>query len=101
MKAPTGKLAFAYRTIAELEAERDQLRAEVERLQLLVSAGEEVEQHLQRNSDIDRIRADALRKDTERYQVRLETIRALFPNAPSDAELDIAIYAALSSKGGE
>ena len=31
MKAPTGKLAFAYRTIATLEAERDQLRAEVER----------------------------------------------------------------------
>lgn len=32
MKAPTGKLAFAYRTISELEAERDQLRAEVEAL---------------------------------------------------------------------
>lgn len=40
MKAPTGKLAFAYRTISELEAERDRLRAEVE----------------------------ALRKDAERYQ---------------------------------
>ena len=33
MKAPTGKLAFAYRTIAALEDERDTLRAEVERLQ--------------------------------------------------------------------
>ena len=32
MKAPTGKLAFAYRTISELEAERDRLRAEVEAL---------------------------------------------------------------------
>lgn len=32
MKAPTGKLAFAYRTISKLEAERDQLRAEVEAL---------------------------------------------------------------------
>lgn len=31
MKAPTGKLAFAYRTIAALEVERDTLRAEVER----------------------------------------------------------------------
>ena len=33
MKAPTGKLAFAYRTIAALEVERDTLRAEVEQLQ--------------------------------------------------------------------
>ena len=32
MKAPTGKLAFAYQTIANLEAERDKLRAEVEAL---------------------------------------------------------------------
>lgn len=30
MKAPTGKLAFAYRTIAALEVERDTLRAELE-----------------------------------------------------------------------
>jgi hypothetical protein len=32
MKAPTGKLAFAYRTISELEARRDKLRVEVEAL---------------------------------------------------------------------
>ena len=32
MKAPTGKLAFAYRTIAALEVERDALCAEVEQL---------------------------------------------------------------------
>lgn len=60
MNKPTGKLAFAYRTIANLEAERD-----------------------------------ALKVDVERYQLRLETIRALYPNAPSDVELDIAIGAAI------
>lgn len=32
MKVPTGKLAFAYRTIAALEVERDTLRAEVAQL---------------------------------------------------------------------
>lgn len=43
MKAPTGKLAFAYRTIAALEAERDALRADVERLE---ASNEHLELHL-------------------------------------------------------
>lgn len=49
------------------ETERE-LRAEVERLQLLVGAGEEVERHLQLNSDVECIRADSLRNDAERYR---------------------------------
>lgn len=33
----------------------------------------------------------SLKQDAERYQLRLETIRALYPTSPSDCELDIAI----------
>ena len=36
-----------------------------------------------------------LEKDAARYQLRLETIRALYPSAPSDIELDTAIDAAM------
>lgn len=51
-------------------------------------------------SDFDTLLAerDALKKDAERYRLRLETIRALYPDAPTDAELDIAIDAALQGE---
>lgn len=38
-------------------------------------------------------------EDAERLKLRLETIRALYPNAPSDAELDAAIDHALRIEG--
>lgn len=47
-------------------------------------------------------RLESLEKDAARYQLRLETIRALYPSAPSDCELDTAIDTAMQArKGGE
>lgn len=40
-------------------------------------------------------RIEAHEKDSERYKLRIETIRALYPSAPSDIELDTAIDAAM------
>lgn len=45
-------------------------------------------------------RIEALEKDATRYQLRLETIRALYPSAPSDVELDTAIDTAMQSEKG-
>ena len=41
--------------------------------------------------------ADVL--DAKRWQLRCETLRALFPSAPSDYELDTAIGAAIAASG--
>jgi uncharacterized coiled-coil protein SlyX len=41
--------------------------------------------------------ADVL--DAQRWQLRCETLRALFPSAPSDYELDAAINAAIAASG--
>lgn len=40
---------------------------------------------------------EALEKDAAQRELRLETIRALYPSAPSDTELDLAIDAAMKS----
>ena len=40
----------------------------------------------------------ALRKDAGRLKLRLETLRQLYPNAPSDEELDAAIDAAMEKR---
>lgn len=40
---------------------------------------------------------ELLEKDVSQLKLRLETIRALYPSAPSDEELDIAINAAIQS----
>lgn len=42
-------------------------------------------------------KVDELEKEDASLKLRLETIRALYPSAPSDEELDIAINAALQS----
>lgn len=79
MKAPTGKLAFAYRTIATLEGERDSLR--------------EDNRHLhQVNLDwADRYVAieherDTLRAEVERLQRELATAHADASHYASSAE---------------
>jgi uncharacterized coiled-coil DUF342 family protein len=96
-----------YAALSAVTAERDRLMTEVERLRACIVADDvnfdrlaKEYKTLQAERDQLRVEADALRNDAERYQVRLETIRALFPNAPSDAELDIAIDAAMAAKEG-
>lgn len=99
MKAPTGKLAFAYRTIAELEGERDALaqrcrelehmlkharidadthyadtltlRAEVERLNAVLD---------QRNAECDRliVEGEHLRKDAARIEWLASQARMIY-----------------------
>lgn len=42
-------------------------------------------------------RLESLERDAARYRLRLETMRALYPYLISDAELDIAIDAAMKN----
>lgn len=67
-------------------------------------SNEKDKQHLQELAayrftvDNLRERVADLEKDAARYRLRLETIRALYPSAPSDIELDTAIDAALAAQ---
>jgi hypothetical protein len=81
------KGADAAAMLRQLLAENDAMQSEIKEQCRIIGMSLEREMLL-------RSKVKVLRNGSEQYRLRHETMRALYPSAPSDVELDVAINAA-------
>lgn len=94
--------------VAQWRDNCEQLQSRLELLENALSTANEKVEHFEREwylrgdviESLEKENA-SLKQDVVQLKLRLETIRALFPSAPSDEELDIAINAAMQSANKE